>query len=439
MSKVFICDTNKQPLDPVYAGYARKLLSSGEAAVWRRFPFTIILKRAGAQPGGTSLRLKFDPGSKTTGMAVVNDQSGEVVFAAELAHRGHVIKEALEKRRAVRRSRRQRQTRYRKPRWNNRRRRKDWLPPSLESRIANVLTWTRRLLRSCPIAALSMEFVKFDTQLMDNPAISGVEYQQGTLGGYELREYLLEKWRRQCAYCDAKEVPLQVEHIVCRARHGSDREGNLTLAYETCNSAKGTQDIRVFLKGQDERLARILAHAKSPLRDAAALNATRWALYARLKAFGLPVECGSGGLTKYHRTQRELPKAHWLDASCVGKSTPEVLRMDGVVPLLITAKGHGSRQMCRMDSSGFPRTSSKQAKRVKGFQTGDLARVVVPRGKKMGTYVGRVAVRTSGSFNLTTATKTVQGISHRYCTVVQRADGYTYAKGGGVSSLSLKA
>jgi hypothetical protein len=284
-----------------------------------------------------------------------------------------------------------------------------------------------------------MEVVKFDTQLMDNPAISGVEYQHGTLVGYEVREYVLEKWGWQCAYCDAKEVPLQIEHIVCRARHGSDRESNLTLACEACNLAKGTQDIRVFLKGQDERLARILAHAKAPLRDAAALNATRWVLYERLKAFGLPVECGSGGRTKYNRTRRELPKAHWLDALCVGKSTPEILRMDDVVPLLITAKGHGSRQMCRMDSFGFPRTRAKQAKRVKGFQTGDLARMVVPSGKKRGTYVGRIAVRTSGSFNLTTATQTVQGVSHRYCTLVQRANGYSYAKGGDVSSLSLKA
>jgi hypothetical protein len=439
MSKVFVLDTNRLPLDPVHPGSARTLLSSGQAAVWRRFPFTIILKRAVAPPAVTSLRLKFDPGSKTTGIAVVNDQSGEVVFAAELAHRGHVIIEALAKRRAVRRSRRQRKTRYRQPRWTNRRRHEGWLPPSLESRIANVLTWTRRLMRSCPITALSMEFVKFDTQLMDNPTISGVAYQQGTLIGYELREYVLEKWGRQCAYCDAKEVPLQVEHIVCRARQGSDRESNLTLACEACNLAKGTQDIRVFLKGQDERLAWILAQAKAPLRDAAALNATRWALYERLKACGLPVECGSGGLTKYNRTRRELPKAHWLDAACVGKSTPEVVRLDDVVPLLMTAKGHGSRQMCRMDSFGFPRTKAKQAKRVKGFQTGDLVRGVVPSGKKRGTYVGRVAVRTSGWFNLTTATKIVQGVSHRSCTLVQRADGYSYAKGGGVTSLSLKA
>jgi hypothetical protein len=180
MSKVFVLDTNKQPLDPVHPGYARKLLSSGQAAVWRRFPFTIILKRALAPSDVTPLRLKFDPGSKATGIAVVNDQSGEVVFAAELVHRGQVITEALAKRRAVRRSRRQRKTRYRKPRWNNRRRREGWLPPSLESRIANVLTWARRLIRSCPLAALSMEVVKFDTQLMDNPNISGVAYQHGT-------------------------------------------------------------------------------------------------------------------------------------------------------------------------------------------------------------------------------------------------------------------
>src|SRR5205809_884291 len=85
-------------------------------------------------------------------------------------------------------------------------------------------------------------------------------------------------------------------------------------------------------------------------------TATRWALYDRLTALGVPVECGSGGLTKYHRTQQGLPKTHWCDAACVGKSTPETIQAKGIVPLLITAKGHGSRQMCRMDKRGFPRT-----------------------------------------------------------------------------------
>ncbi len=144
---------------------------------------------------------------------------------------------------------------------------------------------------------------------------------------------------------------------------------------------------------------------------------------------GLPIECGSGGLTKYNRTTRELPKTHWLDAACVGQSTPEKLKALGVQPLLITANGHGCRQMCRMNKYGFPRTGPKEAKFVKGFQTGDMVNARVTSGKKIGTYVGRVAGRTTGSFNITTAKETVQGISFKYCQAIHRMDGYSYRKG----------
>ncbi len=169
MSNVFVIDTNKRPLDPVHPGRARLLLSSGKAAVFKRYPFTIILKHEVQSPSLEPLRLKIDPGSKTTGLAVVHDGSGQVVFAAELTHRGQIIKKALGARRGVRRSRRQRHTRYRKPRFKNRRRPEDWLAPSLESRLCNVLTWVRRLMRLCPIAALSLELVKFDMQAMEKP------------------------------------------------------------------------------------------------------------------------------------------------------------------------------------------------------------------------------------------------------------------------------
>lgn len=104
--------------------------------------------------------------------------------------------------------------------------------------------------------------------------------------------------------------------------------------------------------------------------------------------------------------------------------------LSGVVPLLITAHRSGSRHMCRMDKYGFPRTSAKQAKRVKGFQTGDIVRAVVTCGEKKGTYVGRVAVRATGSFNITTKHGTIQGINSRYCQAVHRMDGYSYQKGG---------
>lgn len=429
MSKVFVLDTNFRQLNPIHPGEARRLLSAGKAAVYRRYPFTIILKRAVEAPV-EPLRVKIDPGSKTTGMAIVNDTTGEVVFAAELSHQGKAIKKRLDKRRGVRRGRRNRHTRYRKPRWQNRRnKKKGWLPPSLASRITNILTWVNRFRQRCHITALSMERVKFDMQLMENAEISGIEYQQGTLAGYEVREYLLEKWKRACAYCGKENIPLQVEHMVPRAKDGSSRISNLCLACGKCNVRKGTKDIKDFLKKKPELLKKILAQAKAPLKDATAVNATRWELFRRLQALGLPIECGSGGLTKYNRVTRKLPKTHWLDATCVGKSTPETIQVSGVYPLLITANGHGRRRMCSVDENGFTYGNPKQAGRKKGFKTGDIVKAIVTEGKYIGVYTGRVAARATGSFNITTKGKTVQGIGHQYCKALHRSDGYSYQFG----------
>ena len=266
---VFVVDTHKMPLAPCHEAKARKLLDGGKAAIWRRYPFTIILKYAVESPVVPDLRVKLDPGSKTTGIAVVDDQSGKVVFAAELTHRGQTIKESLESRRAVRRGRRNRHTRYRQARWQNRRRREGWLCPSLQSRMANILTWVARLQKLCKLTNISMELVRFDTQLIENPEISGEEYQQGTLAGYEVREYLLYKWGRKCTYCERENIPLQIEHIAPRAKGGTNRVWNLCLACEKCNLAKGTKDIADFLTKKPDLLNKILAQAQAPLKDAA--------------------------------------------------------------------------------------------------------------------------------------------------------------------------
>jgi 5-methylcytosine-specific restriction endonuclease McrA len=430
MSKVFVLDIDKQPLTPVHPGGARYLLKQGKAAVYRRYPFTIILRAKVENPAPTPLRLKIDPGAKTTGFALTNDMTGEVIWAAELEHRGTAIKRALDKRRAVRRGRRTHKTPYRVPRFRNRRRRVGWLPPSLISRVENILTWVRRLSRLCNIMALSQELVRFDLQKLDQPEIAGVQYQQGTLQGYEIREYLLEKWQRSCAYCDTQGVPLQVEHILCRAKGGTDRISNLALACEPCNLKKGTQDIRDFLAHDPERLARILAQAKSPLKAATAVNATRWELFRRLKETGLPLETGSGSLTKYNRAKRGLPKTHWLDAAAVGASTPLDLHTANVFPLLIKATGHGHRRMCNPNEIGLPVSHRKRRKRYFGYQTGDLVRVVVPETLAcQGTHVGRVAVRARGTFNITTKRGKVTDVPYRFCTPIGRTTGYSYQTG----------
>lgn len=131
MSKIFLIDSEKHPLDPIHPAQARQLLRNKKAAVYRRFPFTLILKESRPDSPVSLLRLKIDPGAKHTGLALVNDSTGEVVFAAELKHRGFAIRDALTSRRQLKRSRRARKTRYRKPRFLNRTRPNGWLAPSV--------------------------------------------------------------------------------------------------------------------------------------------------------------------------------------------------------------------------------------------------------------------------------------------------------------------
>jgi RRXRR protein/HNH endonuclease len=434
---VFVLDSAGKPLMPCTEKRARLLLARGRARVHRVVPMVIRLtdrtqKDSVLQP----LRLKLDPGSKTTGIAIVrevetiNPLTGEVERKAavlnlmELVHRGRQISEGLTARRQMRRRRRG-NLRYRAPRFLNRgNKKKGWLAPSLQHRIDTTMAWVKRFQAWAPITAISSELVRFDMQGLENPEISGVEYQQGTLQGYEVREYLLEKWGRQCVYCDAKDAPLQVEHREPRAHGGSNRVSNLMLACGCCNQKKAARSIEEFLSKDPKRLARILAQAKRPLRDAAAVNTTRWALANALKATGLPVELSSGGRTKFNRQTLKIPKTHALDAVCVGQ-------VDGVQgwnkrTLTIKAAGRGSYQRTRLNKFGFPRGYLMRTKRVHGFGTGDMVKAVVPKGVKAGIHVGRVAIRATGNFNIQTPQGAVQGISHRHCLVTQRNDGYGY-------------
>ncbi|MDJ0747353.1 MAG: RNA-guided endonuclease IscB, partial [Xenococcaceae cyanobacterium MO_167.B27] len=145
------------------------------------------------------------------------------------------------------RGRRSRKTRYRKPRFLNRTRFKGWLAPSTEHRVLTTMTWVNRLIKYVPINSIAIELVRFDTQKLDNPEISGVEYQQGTLYQYEVRQYLLEKFNRTCAYCGSRDVPLEVEHTLPKSKGGSNRVSNLAIACVPCNQAKSNLDIQEFL------------------------------------------------------------------------------------------------------------------------------------------------------------------------------------------------
>ena len=428
MNSVLVISSTKQPLMPTRPARVRRLLTAGKAAVYRLHPFTIILNDR-ADGDVQDIEVKVDPGSKTTGIALVGhfEQQGAVVlWRANLNHRGQAIKNNLESRHSLRRSRRGRNTRYRQPRFMNRTRKAGWMPPSVESRVVNTESVINRLASRCPITSASVELVKFDMQAMVNPEISGTEYQQGELRGYEVREYLLEKWHRTCAYCGKKDVPLQIEHIVPRATGGGNRVSNLTLACQPCNQKKGSQPIEAFLKGKPELVKKIKGQAKAPLKDAAAVNTSRWALVNRLSRW-LPVATGSGGRTKFNRTRQGYTKDHWIDAACVGESGEQVTIHNGIKPLVITAKGRGTHQVVRTDKYGFPRGKAGRIKRVFGFSTGDLVKLNQPKGKYAGTYITRLAgIRATGTLDIKTPVGKISA-SWKNFTLIQCNDGFDYA------------
>lgn len=420
---VFVVDANRRPLNPVHPAKSRKILNKGNASVLRMYPFTIILHRVVDETTIKPLTLRLDPGSKVTGIALVIEETDEVIWVAELEHRGQAIKKDLDSRRASRCNRRNRKTRYRAPRFLNRKRKKGWLAPSLMHRVLTTETWVNRIIRYAPVTQINMELVKFDMQKMQDPEISGVEYQQGSLYGYEVREYLLEKWGRECAYCGEKNVPLQIEHIVPKSKGGSNRVSNLTLSCECCNQKKGNKPIEEFLNKDHYKAEKIKSQAKRPLKDAASVNATRWELFNTLSSI-LPTKTFSGAYTKATRIQCGFKKEHYIDAACAGGT--QLLTFKTNQPLRIKSTGHGRRQMSVPDKYGFPRTTRTHQQEFFGFRTGSIVRAIVKKGKKVGEYVGRVAVRATGSFNITTKSGTVQGISHKYCQPIHKKDGYSY-------------
>lgn len=450
---VFRISKQKKPLPMCSEAKARYLLSHGMAVVHQTYPFTIRLKENVEFKTPETYTLKIDPGSKQTGLALV-DSNHNVCFLAVIEHRASHIKSLLETRHGARRNRRQRETRYRKCKWVNHYlkkeskykaespRREGWLPPSVQSIADNIETWIQRLSKLCLIDKIVIETVKFDTQLMDNPEISGVEYQQGELLGYEVREYLLEKYQHKCQYCQGEsgDPVLEVEHKTSKKNGGSNSIKNLTLACRTCNQDKGSQNLDTWLealkKGRKTNLNQKRIECVTKVlegkqvgrsnRYSAWVNSYRKQLIQMAYKYTSQVELGRGSQTKYNRIQKGLPKEHYYDALCVG-AVPETFKFKTNQVLQIKATGRGSHFRGRTNACGIINKQLPRQKAFFGFQTGDMVKAIVTKGKKIGTYTGRVAVRSSGSFNITTKKGVIQGISHKYCQIIQYGNGYGYS------------
>lgn len=406
---------------------ARLLLERDRAIVKRMYPFMIQLKdRTQDDSALQDIEIKIDPGSKTTGIAVCRVKEGHVVTInlIELEHRGIVIKKKLQQRAMYRRNRRSRKTRYRQARFLNRTKPKGWLPPSLMHRVTSTMNWASRLRKWCPVEAFAVERVKFDMQKMMNPETTGLEYQQGELQGYEVKEYLLEKFNRTCAYCGTSHGIMEVEHMQPKSRGGSNRISNLVLACFQCNRNKGSMTVQEYLKDDPPRLAKLLKQVRSPLRDAAAVNSTRNRLFKDLLNTGLPVMTGTGAQTKHNRRRFNIGKTHALDAACVGEMRS--LRITNLFHLGIKCEGRGKYRRTLSDTHGRPRAYLMKTKRVFDFQTGDIVKTTVPGLAGIRIPVtSKIVVRETGYFSVKYQNR-LRDTPYKNCRLLQRADGYSY-------------
>ena len=419
---VFVLDKSKKPLNMITNAEARILLRNKLAVIHKIYPFTIRLRDNSCVSKDRAYTVKIDPGSRTTGIAITDDK-GSVVMLAELEHRGSVVKKKLDSRRVVRHHRRQRKTRYREARFLNRTRPKGWLAPSVKSRADNVINFIKKYKKFLNITKVEIERVSFNvSQMSSETKLYGVDYQQGPLYQKKLRDFIFSRSNGKCSYCGAKAE--EIDHIIPRSNGGSNSTYNLAASCRACNEKKSNLSLKEFGKLVGKDFSKI--EPKALPKDAAIVQSARNYMVREISKFVADTTTHDAWLTKYNRDELGLPKQHYYDALSVGETSSKFNFLTDKI-LQISAKGRGSRQMCRVDRYGFPRTSAKASKSVKGFQTGDIVKAIVPKGlKREGEYLGRVIVRSNGGFNIETNKETTQGIGYKYCSIVQRGDGYSY-------------
>ena len=352
-NRVLVLDANGKPLMPCTPRRARHLIDAKRVA--KRFyrPFTIQLKDRSIDDGTTTtqpVEVRTTPGVRRTGIAVVAllDKEERILYQEEIQHRSDISTRLHE--RKSHRGRRRGERWYRAPRFNNRRRAADQLPPSLESVVSNEDHRIGRLTARSGAATVVLQDSKFDTQKVLNPEIHGQEYQQGPLYKSHLREYIAEQWKHQCAYCGKEDwkdhTRFELDHVVPRSRNGPTNIGNIVWACHPCNHAKSDSDLETFLQENPDRstAVRTREDLRRPLAAAGNMAWICQTLRGRLSARGLQIRRTTGADTAHRRRELGIAKNHANDAACCGSSQPVTgLRR----PAVLKAVGHGRRKQIK--------------------------------------------------------------------------------------------
>ena len=313
---VYVLNVNGQPLMPTKRyGKVRRMLKSGKAKVIKRCPFTIQLLYESTNHT-QELTLGVDAGSKTIGISVSN-QTKEY-YSSEVILRNDISK-LLTDRRKLRSSRRNRKLRYRKARFCNRvhSKHKGWLAPSIEHKIQTHMKVINDVCKILPVSNIVVETASFDIQLLKarlsgGPLPQGIDYQQGQLYNWNLREYIFWRDNYTCQWCKGKSKSkiLHIHHWnYWRGDHTNKPDSLITLC-DVCNDSKNHKPEAKMLWGWQPKITH-------NFQDAAFMGIMRWTFYNRVKAMYPNVSMTFGYITKNTRISNGLPKEHRIDALCI--------------------------------------------------------------------------------------------------------------------------
>ena len=381
---VYVLNKNGQPIMPTKNhAKVRVLLKQGKAKVVNRCPFTIQLQynsNSYTQP----ISLGVDAGSKHIGVSATTKT--DVLYEGDVELRNDIVN-LMSTRRELRRSRRNRKTRYREARFNNRTREKGWLAPSVQQKVDTHLTVVNNVCKILPITSITAEVASFDIQKIKNPLVQGIEYQLGEqLDFWNTREYVLFRDGHLCQCCKSKskDKVLDVHHIESR-KIGGDAPNNLITLCETCHTGYHNGTVK---------LPKTIKRGMS-FRDAAFMGIMRWAFYDRLKSLCEPkdvtVRLTYGYITKNTRIVNKLPKEHFIDARCISGNPTAV--SDGTVYYQKKVRCHNRQIHKSTINKGGYRKLNQAPYKVKGFRLFDR---VLCKGKECFVF-GR---RSSGSFSV---------------------------------------
>ena len=358
---VYIISKSGKPLMPTKNhAKVRLLLKQKKVIIVKRIPFTIQLNYDTTEYT-QEITLGVDAGSKTIGLSATT--KSDVLFEANVQLRNDITK-LISARAELRRSRRNRKTRYRKARFNNRRRKEGWLAPSIRQKIDTHLSVIVRIHKILPIRRIVVEVASFDIQKIKNPDISGKEYQQGEqLGFWNVREYVLHRDGHICQCCKgkSKDKVLNVHHIESR-QVGGDAPNNLITLCETCH--KGYHLGTVKLPKTIKRGMKF--------KDATFMGIMRWAFYNKLKELYSNVKLTYGYITKNVRIQNKLQKDHYIDGRCI--SGNPLSKENNTIYIIRKIRCH-NRQLhkCKILKGGIKKNNQAQYK-VFGFRLFDAVK-----------------------------------------------------------------